>query len=828
MAPSRRRLLLRLLLAASLCPLCGCFGITQNPSYFPWLLPTEDIIRTHAKPPGTAYYANFDPNAVRLEVRPVQQTSPVRTQLVVIATVYDGDGENAKPRRNRRVEWVVEGVGHIVEVDEAGCWPGRGYKVDSKYAVSYTNYHEHRITRGTADPADDFVVRPGQTWCVITSAVEGDTYVTAYAPGVYNWQKSRVFVTYHWVDAAWEFPPPAQDRAGAEHVLTTRVFRSSDRQPLANYRVRYRLLDGPPAVLITPGGRGTEAVAISDLSGNASVGLAEVTPQIGTNRVSIEIIRPPDPTSPGGVGLVLAQGETSVEWLAPAVALTHEGPPAVSPGQEFAFTTRVKNTGRVESRSMTVTQTVPPGLKYLRSVPPAVVDGPRLVWTLGRLPPGQEHAVQAFFQAGPPGTITSVATVETEEQLRDQATATTQVTEPRLKVVLDAPPTGVVGAPVTYQITVTNTGTGPANNVKLAVNFPGDLKHASGAVTLTMALGTLAPLDSRVVQPPLVLTPAKAGQFETTATVTADGGLSDTQKHVLTVQRAQMSLQFGNPPSRKYGDRSVEWNIHVKNDGEAPLNNVVVHDRLPPELVYENSRPSGLLTGGEVVWTVGTLAPGADHILQVWTRTAKAPGKVLHVVTATADPSVKAEAQAPLEILGLAALRLEAVDIGDPCEVGKQVTYQIEVKNTGSLPANQVEIQAFLPPELEPVTGNGPTPAKIEKQLVTFGKLDALQPDQEAKYTIIARAVKAGDVRFRVRLNSLALRQPVEEEESTTITAPSGPAPAPARPAAGAAAPGGAPPPPPPPPPAAASAVPQIPTSGVPPVPPPKVPTPPR
>ena len=65
------------------------------------------------------------------------------------------------------------------------------------------------------------------------------------------------------------------------------------------------------------------------------------------------------------------------------------------------------------------------GLRYVRAVPPAVPEGPRLVWTLGRLPPGQEHTVQAFFQAQAPGTVTSVATVETEEGLRDQASATT-------------------------------------------------------------------------------------------------------------------------------------------------------------------------------------------------------------------------------------------------------------------------------------------------------------------------------------------------------------------------------------------------------------------
>src|SRR5260370_28361769 len=108
---------LALLLAAGISLLPGCLGITQNPSYFPHLLPTGDIIRTHAKPPGLGYFSNFDPHAIRLEVRPLESTNPVRTQHVLIATVYD---EKRVPRHNRRVEWVVEGVGDLREV-HASC-----------------------------------------------------------------------------------------------------------------------------------------------------------------------------------------------------------------------------------------------------------------------------------------------------------------------------------------------------------------------------------------------------------------------------------------------------------------------------------------------------------------------------------------------------------------------------------------------------------------------------------------------------------------------------------------------------------------------------------
>src|SRR5262245_61110619 len=264
----RGRWLPFLLTAGLVSLLTGCFGVSQNPVHFPRLWPTGDIIRTHAKPKGCGYYTDFDKHACRIEVRPLESTNPVQTQHVLLATIYD---EKGNPRRNRRVEWMLEGAGNIVEVDESGCFPGRGYKVSNKYAVSYTNYYEHKNTRGNTDPNDDFVVRPGQTWCVITSAVEGDTHVTVYAPGVANWDKGKVFVNCRWVDANWDFPQPAAGRSGTEQVFTTRIFRHTDKQPLAGYRVRYRVLDGPPAVF-RPGNQ-PEAVVVSDLAGNASVPL---------------------------------------------------------------------------------------------------------------------------------------------------------------------------------------------------------------------------------------------------------------------------------------------------------------------------------------------------------------------------------------------------------------------------------------------------------------------------------------------------------------------------------------------------------------------------
>ncbi|KPK80617.1 MAG: hypothetical protein AMJ81_11710, partial [Phycisphaerae bacterium SM23_33] len=257
------------------------------PHSFTWPV-TGDQIPTHPKPPEGGYYANWDPYAATIEVRPVEDVNPVGTQHVFVATVKDKDG---KPLPNRRVEWMLsDGVGSIVEVDESGIRASRGHKVDNRFAVSHTNNFDHVLTRGNSDPQDDIRLTKGQTWCVITSPVEGTSYVVAYAPGIYDWSKHKVLLKKHWYDIAWECPPAATNPIGTAHKLTTKVTTYSDRRPLEGYEVTYKILSGPQATL-EPGG-GATATVKTDAQGLATVTLKQVKPVEGVNELQVDVGRP--------------------------------------------------------------------------------------------------------------------------------------------------------------------------------------------------------------------------------------------------------------------------------------------------------------------------------------------------------------------------------------------------------------------------------------------------------------------------------------------------------------------------------------------------------
>jgi hypothetical protein len=132
------------------------------PHAFTWPA-TGDTIPTHPKPPEGGYYGNWDPYAGTIELEPVTDVNPVRTQHVLVATGKDKEG---KPLPNRRVEWSISNgsVATSSRFDESG-YPGVVVAtIGQPFRVSHTNNFSHVLIVETTI-LDDIHLTAGQTLC---------------------------------------------------------------------------------------------------------------------------------------------------------------------------------------------------------------------------------------------------------------------------------------------------------------------------------------------------------------------------------------------------------------------------------------------------------------------------------------------------------------------------------------------------------------------------------------------------------------------------------------------------------------------------------------
>lgn len=628
--------------------LAGMVALVQGcsshmPHSFSWPS-TRPVVQTHPKPPEGAYYKNWDPHSITLEVAPLNDVNPVQTQHVIVATIRD---KNGKPLPNRRVEWIINdgGVGDIVEVDESGVRMSRGYKVTNKFAVSHTNNRDHKLTRGNSDPSDDVILKRGQTWCVITSPVEGTTYLTVYAPGVYDWDKHKVFATKIWSDVKWEITPPATNLVGTPHEIVTRVSKYSDNTPLPGYEVTYRIVDGPAGTF--DGGGNTKTV-VTDAQGNAKVTLRQSSPQTGLNNITADIVRP-------------------------------ENVQCCKPPQHIAT---IKTSKRW----------VKPGLAVDKKCP------------------------------------TEVTTCD----------------------------------PIEYVVTIRNTGDTTLKNVSFTDNLPSGLTTTDGKTTVSGSVPELAAGQAKEAR--FTVKANGPGRFDNKVTASADGGLTAEASCTTTVKQPVLDITKSCPGTRFLG-RTGDYEITVTNKGDTASRNTVVTDTLPAGAVFVSATDGGSASGGSIVWNLGTLEAGQSRKLSATVRFDGA-GDLKNTVHAKAI-CAEASASCVTKVEGIPAILLEVIDLDDPVEVGAQTTYEIKVTNQGSKADTNIRIDVTLPPEEDFVSGAGPTPSTAVGKNIKFAPLPSLAPGEVATYRVVVRGNKAGDVRFKVQMNSDNITSPVEETEAT-------------------------------------------------------------
>jgi uncharacterized repeat protein (TIGR01451 family) len=312
---------------------------------------------------------------------------------------------------------------------------------------------------------------------------------------------------------------------------------------------------------------------------------------------------------------------------------------------------------------------------------------------------------------------------------------------------------------------VTNPGSGTVKDVKIEDKLPDGLKTIDGDSTIAIDAGTLAEGESKEFT--VTLKADKTGKYENTATASSSRGLKAEASSVTQVRQPILEIDKTGPEKRYLG-RSVTYEITVANKGDAPANDLVIRDRLPAGVKFLSASGNGTAENRRVQWSLGTVEPGDSRKVSV-TVMPESAKTISNTAIVSAECAEGVRASARTQIEGIPAILLEVIDTQDPIEVGGRTTYVITATNQGTAPATNIQIICGLEEEMSHISSSGVTRSSAEGSKVTFQPLGSLAPGEKAEWRVNVRAVSAGDVRFKVDMNTDQLSRPVEETEATHL-----------------------------------------------------------
>jgi len=452
--------------------------------------------------------------------------------------------------------------------------------------------------------------------------------------------------------------------------------------------------------------------------------------------------------------------------VSPSVTLETVVPDAVGLGKDATYEIVVRNAGPVPVAGVRVEEEMPAGTRYLGGEPQAEVSLNTLRWSLGELPAGAEKTIKLTVRP------TGEADYKTSPRLTYTAatTNTIKVTRPKLTATVAGPETVQFNEEAAFTIQVKNDGSAPANKVKIHVALPPGLRHPQqrDGSPVEAELATLAPGESRSVT--LKTLAVQPGPQVCELTVLGESCPAVSAKATAMVQQPMLETRLTSPGKAMVRGEPV-FTLEIANPGNAATPNVQAAASFPDGLEFVSASDGGNYEPGTrtVTWNLGAQPAGARKSVTLKLRASVAGKLAVRTVALSAGTKLKAEAESVVQVDGVPAVSFEVVNVDNPAEVGKEVTYEIRVLNQGTCPLTNVRLNAGLDNGLTVTGVSGPTKHQGAGQAIAFEPIPRLAVKADVVLRIKAKGTVAGDLKCKVQLSCDQLKQSIFKEESTNF-----------------------------------------------------------
>ncbi|ALL07954.1 hypothetical protein AQ505_22205 [Pedobacter sp. PACM 27299] len=441
---------------------------------------------------------------------------------------------------------------------------------------------------------------------------------------------------------------------------------------------------------------------------------------------------------------------TTTATRTPELSITKTGPAALVAGQNITYTITVNNFSASDAKALVITDQVPATVGGVTWS--AIAGGTALINGTAAgsgnaislnadLPAGASNTitltVKGKVNTSFNGTLSNTATATPAEPGTVAKTATSTSTISRIPVLAiqkTGPATISAGQQINYTLTIGNTGTADALNATIADAIPAGITNVSWtavadaggtAVIIGTASGNTNALTFNANIPAGVtnvirvnvqgnVNSAATGNLVNTATVTpSEAGANPSSSTVTTTLQSVPGITISKSgPSQIAAGQIVTYTLIAGNTGPSNATNLNITDVVPVPLtnvswsaVSEGSAAitTGATGTGSSVTVIGNIAAGAGNRILV-TITGLVPSNT----TATAFSNVaKASPSEPgvppvnsntitttiNKKVTIAAVKSATAVLS----AGENISYTLEVKNTGPSDAQNLLIADQLP-----------------------------------------------------------------------------------------------------------------------------------
>lgn len=451
------------------------------------------------------------------------------------------------------------------------------------------------------------------------------------------------------------------------------------------------------------------------------------------------------------------------------VLLEKQGPAEVIIGDTFSYKIMISNRSKMDMIAVNLEDSLPEGfaVESIDPKPTSESDG-KAFWDLGTIPANTAKLITITGRALQLGCLVSVSRAKVCFEM--PLPLATRVIQCNVDIQKTLPDVVDLCDPIPMCLTVFNTGSAPAHNVRITDELPEGLLTADGKSRIDIAVGTLPVGGQKTFTVQLKAT--RKGEFTNTACVTADRDCYSQSSATVKVVAPDLEL-VAMGPADGYICTTIPYQITVTNKGDSPAKNVILTDCITGDFKVEKVSDNGKIgRDRRVAWALGTLKPGESRTVCLW-GSSTVEGSVQSEFAVKADCAAPKKASHCLTLVGVPGVLTSLRDDCDPIILNGKVTYTVTASNTGSRSATNLRYTIKLDEGMEFVSGGGATAVTaIDASTLSFAPLSVLNKGATASWTVTVKATSIGDKRFTAELMTNELQSPVAKSESTNFYEP--------------------------------------------------------